>query len=99
MTLQELKNLGRQIMSFLGLFAGCFEGLPGRRLLTVYVKGQLSDVQRKNCEAIAVKFSVAPRTLHRLLESIKWNEEQVNKCVIGVSTWLLCIMPIPRRSG
>ena len=82
MTLQEIKNLGRQIVSFLGLFAGCFEGVPGRRLFAVYVKGQLSDVQRKNCEALALKFSVAPRTLQRLLESIKWNEEQVrDRCI------------------
>lgn len=77
MTLSEIKNLGRQLTFFLAMFADCFSSLAGRRLLSVYVKGQLSDIQRKNCEAIALKFSQAPRTLQRFLESIKWNEEQV----------------------
>lgn len=77
MTLSEIKNLGRQLTTFLAMFADCFVGLAGRRLLSVYVKGQLSDIQRKNCEAIALKFGQAPRTLQRFLESIKWNEEQM----------------------
>jgi SRSO17 transposase len=77
MTLKELKNLGRLLTSFLALFADCFTGLPGRRLLAVYVKGQLSDIQRKNCEAIALKFNQAARTLQRFLESIKWNEQKL----------------------
>ena len=77
MTLKELKKLGGLLTSFLAMFADCFASLAGRQLLRVYVKGQLSDVQRKNCEAIALKFSQAPRTLQRFLESIKWNEEKL----------------------
>jgi SRSO17 transposase len=77
MTLSEIKNLGRQLTSFLAMFADCFPSFPGRQLLRVYVKGQLSDIQRKNCEAIALRFDRAPRTLQRFLETIKWNEEQV----------------------
>ena len=63
MSLQELKNLGRKLFAFLKLFSDCFASGPGRRLLAVYVQGQLSDVPRKNCEAIALKFDTAPRTL------------------------------------
>ena len=77
MTLKELQNLGRVLTSFLAMFADCFTSLAGRQLLRVYVKGQLSDIQRKNCEAIALKFAQAPRTLQRFLESIKWNEEKL----------------------
>jgi SRSO17 transposase len=77
MTLSEIKNLGRQLTLFLAMFADCFSSFAGRQLLRVYVKGQLSDIQRKNCEAIALKFGRVPRTLQRFLESIKWNEEQV----------------------
>jgi hypothetical protein len=77
MTLAELKNLGRVLTAFLRMFADCFASRPGRSLLRVYVQGQLSDLQRKNCEAIALKFDTAPRTLQRFLESIKWNEEQL----------------------
>jgi len=43
----------------------------------VSVQGLLSDVQRKNCEAIALEFDTSPRTLQRFLESIKWDEQQL----------------------
>lgn len=76
-TADEFKTLGRRLTSFLSMFADCFASIAGRRLLRVYVRGQLSDVERKNCEAIALKFDEPPRTLQRFLESIKWDEEQV----------------------
>ena len=75
MTLKELKGVGRILTSFLLLFRSCFRSLAGRKLLRVYVQGLLSDVQRKNCEAIALEFKTCPRTLQRFLESIKWDEE------------------------
>jgi len=82
MTLNEIKQLGRMLASFLGMFADCFETVAGRGLLRVYVSGQLSDVQRKNCEAIALKFCRPARTVQRFLESIKWNEERVrDRCL------------------
>ncbi len=65
MTLKELKSIGRELTLFLAMFAGCFASLAGRRLLSIYVKGQLSDIKNKNCEAIALKFDQAPRTLQR----------------------------------
>ena len=74
MTLKELKNLGRLLTTFLAMFADCFVNAAGKRLLAVYVKGQLSDLQRKNCETIARNFNVPVRTLQRFLESIKWKE-------------------------
>ncbi len=77
MTLKELGQIGRQLSVFLSMFASCFSSLAGRRLLRTYVKGQLSDVKRKNCEAIAVKFNLPARTLQRFLESIKWDEEKL----------------------
>jgi SRSO17 transposase len=77
MTLSQVKNLGRELTLFLGLFVDCFASLAGRRLLRTYVSGQMSDIQRKNCEAIAVHFDQSPRTLQRFLESIKWNEERL----------------------
>ncbi len=77
MTLKELKCIGRELCLFLAMFADCFTSLAGRRLLKLYVQGQLSDVKNKNCEAIALKFGQPPRTLQRFLESIKWDEEQL----------------------
>jgi len=77
MTLKELNNVGRMLASFLLMFGMCFRTLAGRKLLRIYVQGQLSDIQRKNCEAIALKFGQCPRTLQRFLESIKWDEERL----------------------
>ncbi len=77
MTLKELKGVGGVLASFLLLFSSCFRSLAGRKLLRVYVQGLLSDVQRKNCEAIALEFDTCPRTLQRFLESIKWDEEML----------------------
>jgi SRSO17 transposase len=74
MTLKELNDVGRMLTLFLLMFKMCFHGLAGRKLLRAYVQGLLSDVQRKNCEAIALKFGQCPRTLQRFLESIKWDE-------------------------
>ena len=77
MTLEQIAALGRKLSLFLALFADCFRGSVGRRLLRVYVKGQLSNLHRKTAEAIALQFNTAPRTLQRFLESIQWDEQKL----------------------
>ncbi|MCH8840711.1 MAG: transposase [Planctomycetes bacterium] len=81
MTLEQIAALGRKVSWFLGLFADCFGRRDARRLLKVYVTGQLSNLRRKNVEAIALQAKTAPRTLQRFLESIKWDEQKLrNRC-------------------
>lgn len=77
MTLKQIASLGKELVKFLALFAGCFRSRPGFALLQIYVQGLLSNVQRKNIEAIALEFGKAPRTLQRFVESIKWDESRV----------------------
>jgi SRSO17 transposase len=77
MTLKQIAALGRKLTLFLSLFADCFKRREGRDLLRVYVNGQLSDIHRKNVEAMALEFGTSPRTLQRFLESIKWDEEKL----------------------
>ena len=77
MTLRQIEALGRKLASFLALFADCFGRRDARRLLRVYVQGQLSNLHRKTAEAIALQSHTAPRTLQRFLESIKWDEEKL----------------------
>ena len=74
MTLKQIASLGKELAKFLALFADCFRSRPGFALLQVYIKGLLSNLQRKNVEAMALEFGKAPRTLQRFLESIKWDE-------------------------
>ena len=81
MTLEQIAALGRKVSWFLALFADCFGRRDARGLLMVYVKGQLSNLRRKNVEAIALQAKTAPRTLQRFLESIKWDEQKLrNRC-------------------
>ena len=77
MSLKDIASLGKMLAQFLLLFATCFHGRKGRHLLAVYVRGLLSDLQRKNAEAIALRQGIAPRTLQRFLESIKWDHDEV----------------------
>jgi SRSO17 transposase len=77
MTLEQISGLGKKLAAFMVLFDDCFDRREGRGLLAVYVKGLLSDLHRKTAEAIALRFNVAPRTLQRFLESIKWDEQRL----------------------
>jgi SRSO17 transposase len=74
MTVKQIASLGKELAKFLVLFAGCFRSQPGFALGRVYVRGLLSDIGRKNVEAIAMEFGTPPRTLQRFLESVKWDE-------------------------
>ena len=81
MTLKQIASLGKELAKFLALFACCFRSRPGFALCKIYVQGLLSNLQRKNVEAIALAFGKRPRTLQRLVESIKWDELRVrNDC-------------------
>jgi SRSO17 transposase len=76
-TLKQIASLGKELVKFLALFASRFRSRPGFALLSIYVQGLLSDLQRKNVESIALEFDEPPRTLQRFLESIKWEETAV----------------------
>lgn len=81
MTLGQIGKLGKELTRYLALFVGCFRSRPGFALGRIYVQGLLSGLGRKNAEAIALEFDTPPRTLQRLLESIKWDEKAVrDKC-------------------
>ncbi len=73
MSVQDIASLGKMLGQFLVLFADCFCGVKARQLLAAYVRGLLSNVGRKNVEAIALNQGIAPRTLQRFLETIKWD--------------------------
>ena len=77
MTLKQIGELGKQLALFLAQFADCFRRREGRDLLRIYVRGLLSEIHRKTAEAIALDQGVAPRTLQRFLEFIKWDEEKL----------------------
>lgn len=77
MTQEWIAGLGKKLTSFLEKFADCFPGWAAWQLLDGYVRGQLSDCQRKNAEAMALKVRRSPRTLQRFLESLEWDETRL----------------------
>ncbi len=91
MSIHDIAKLGQMLAQFLKKFACCFARPAGRDLLLVYVRGLLSDVQRKNAEAIALDQDVAPRTLQRFLESIVWDEQMLrDRCQQLIATEHAC---------
>ena len=54
MTLKQIASLGKELAKFLAWFAGCFRSRPGFALLTIYVQGLLSNLQRKNVDRKSV---------------------------------------------
>ena len=96
MTLKQIASLGKELTMFLALFADYFRSRPGFGLGRVYVQGLLSDLERKNVEAIALEFDKRPRTLQRLLESVKWDASGVRDEVPALGR---ARTPMPRRSA
>jgi len=87
MSIKDIANLGKLLGQFLLLFADCFARSEGRRLLLIYVRGLLSDVQRKSVEAMAVDQNVPPRTLQRFLSDIVWDHAKLrDRCQTLIAT-------------
>ncbi|MCC7087027.1 MAG: transposase, partial [Pirellulales bacterium] len=73
MDAKQIRSLGPQLKSFLKQFDDCFSRSDTRSHLPVYVRGQLSDLPRKNCEPIADAVGMPPRTLQQFLSLLDWN--------------------------
>jgi len=73
-TILELKPA---LTTFLHEFDGCFGRRTTRRYLDVYVRGQLSDLDRKSVEPMADAAGVPPRSLQEFLSLFKWDEAAV----------------------
>ena len=72
MRIQDIANLGRMLGQFLARFQDCFARPAGRTLLAVYVRGLLSDMQRKNAEAIALGQEIGRTMGMRLMMISLW---------------------------
>lgn len=73
---QAIRGLRRRLGHFLRAFDGCFARSEGRAHLRGYVRGQLSDLQRKSVEPIADAAGIAPRTLQDFLAVHTWDHER-----------------------
>lgn len=72
-----IRRLQLQLKKYLGEFAECFGRKDTRGHLATYVEGQLSSLERKSVEPIALSAGVPPRTLQQFLNALVWNQEQL----------------------
>ena len=77
MNTQALKKIRQNLDTFVEEFDDCIKTAPSRRHLRTYVSGQVSDLERKSIEPIALAAGVAPRTLQEFMEIHRWSEKQV----------------------
>jgi SRSO17 transposase len=77
MDAKQIAGMGRALGRFLQTFRDCFGRSEPREHLDQYVRGQLSDLQRKSVEPIALAAGTPPRTLQEFLEAAKWDEERM----------------------
>lgn len=74
MDAQAIRQLEPQLDQFLMQFSGCF-GEETELYGVAYLRGQLSDLERKNVERIALAADLCPRTLQEFLASYEWDHE------------------------
>jgi len=73
MTVDQILALEPALATFLGEFGDCFGRPEPRQHLRHYVRGQLSNLQRKSVEPIATFNNIAPRTLQEFLNTDVWD--------------------------
>jgi SRSO17 transposase len=77
MDAKEIKNIGKKLSAFLKQFDDCFYRSQPRVHLKSYVRGQVSSLQRKSAEPIALLTKTPPRTLQRFLSYVHWDEQRL----------------------
>jgi SRSO17 transposase len=73
MNVDQILSLGPALAEYLREFADCFGRSEPREHLRHYVRGQLSHLQRKSVEPIALFNNIAPRTLQEFLTTDVWD--------------------------
>jgi SRSO17 transposase len=81
MTLDQILSLAPALDAFLDEFADCFGRCEPRQHLRHYVRGQLSNLQRKSVEPIALFNNIAPRTLQEFLGTDVWDHARARERV------------------
>jgi SRSO17 transposase len=77
MDVTEIRRLKSKLLKYLKDYRDCFGRSDTRGHLTTYVNGQLSQLDRKSVEPIALAAGMPPRTLQQFLNSLEWDQEQL----------------------
>ena len=77
MDASQIRKLRPKLRKFLQQFRECFGRKDTRGHLSTYVEGQLSKLDRKSVEPIALAAGVPPRTLQQFLNCLDWDHAQL----------------------
>ena len=72
-----VKPLKRKLSSFLRRFYSSIKTAPSRRHFRTYIQGQLSNLERKSIEPMALAAGVPPRSLQEFVEIHRWEHEKL----------------------
>lgn len=79
-----IRDLEPRLAAYLEQFEDCFDRRDTRLHLPVYVRGQLSALERKSVEPIALNAGVPVRTLQQFVATLKWNEDRLRTRVAEI---------------
>jgi SRSO17 transposase len=81
LSLEDLATVGRELNEFTALFQPTFGRSEPAALFELYLQGLLSDAERKNVEAIALKLDGPQRVrnLQRFVSDYQWDEPWMRK--------------------
>src|SRR3954465_8469780 len=79
MTEQQLRVLGPALAGYLDRYFFCCAYTQTFAHLNTYVRGLLSDLQRKTCEPIALKAGTPVRSLQEFLRDHLWDCDGVRQ--------------------
>jgi len=94
LSLEDLETVGRELNEFTALFEQTFGRSEPAALFELYLQGLLSDAERKNVEAIALKLDGPERrrNLQRFLSNYQWGEPWMR-----ARHWELCVQTLATR--
>lgn len=81
MTIDYVQMIDGELDEFLDDFRSCFTHVNTAEHFSRYIRGQLSDLDRKTAEAIALRDKIAPRNLQEFLARYQWDEDKVVKMI------------------
>src|SRR4051812_9560027 len=76
MTSDELRALSPALDTYLRKYLFCFASTLGFDQANIYIRGLLSDLERKTAEPIALAAGKAPRTMQQFLTTRVWDQER-----------------------
>lgn len=73
----DIRQLDPMLREYLARFDDCFARKDTRAHFPVYVRGQLSNLERKSVEPIALDAGVPVRTLQEFLSQLEWDNQRM----------------------